>query len=229
MGSLRKEGLLEDMTPRLVEETYLRKPSENSKSRKRYGIFECAYCGKHWETQVWNIKRGHTKSCGCLRGDTHGLSSNIFYHTWSNMCRRCNNPTNDNYKNYGGRGITVCEEWLDIRNFIEWAEQTHPNNKEVTLDRIDVNGNYEPNNCRWVDATTQSINQRIGSNNKSGYVGVSWRKDRNKWTVRIRTKVRYEYLGNFDDLMEAVIFRDQYIIENKLPHKLNLKQEQINE
>lgn len=225
-GKEMEEEIVKDMTPRLIGETWRKYPTEKSRWKAIYGLYECQYCGKEFETIAHKIKSGHTRSCGCLRGDVHGLTSNIFYHTWSNMCRRCNNPTNGNFKHYGARGIKVCDEWLDIKNFIAWAELTHPNIRGVTLDRIDVNGNYEPNNCRWADATTQMINQRVKKNNKSGYIGVSWRKDRNKWTVRLRTKRRYECLGHFDDLMEAVIFRDNYIIENKLPHKLNLKQEE---
>ena len=229
MGDWAMSENMKDMTPKLIGETYLRKAKESSKKKGRYGLYECPYCGKHWEATTYSIKNKHTKSCGCLRGDAHGLTSHTFYHTWSNMCRRCNNPANDNYKHYGARGITVCEEWLDVRNFIEWVEATHPNIEGVTLDRINVDGNYEPSNCRWTDSTTQRLNQRISSSNKSGYVGVSWRKDRNKWTARIRVGLEYKHLGNFKSLKEAVIFRDNYIIENKLPNKLNLKQEKPNE
>ena len=82
------------------------------------------------------------------------------------------NPDNIKaYKDYGGRGITVCEEWLDVANFISWAESTHPNTEGLSLDRIDNDKGYSPENCRWVDKTIQAINQRIGRNNTSGYVG----------------------------------------------------------
>ena len=229
MGNLMGEEVVRDMTPKLIKDLGTRYPTEKSTKKARYGLYECAYCGSEFETIAYKIKSGHTRSCGCLRGDAHGLTSNIFYHTWSNMCRRCNNPTNGKFKHYGARGIKVCDEWLDIKNFIAWAELTHPNIRGVTLDRIDNDKGYSPENCRWADATTQMINQRMKKNNTSGYIGVSWRKDINKWTVRLRTEIRYECLGHFDDLMGAVIFRDNYIIENKLPHKLNLKQEKINE
>ena len=221
---------IKDMTPKLIGETWRKYPTNTSKQKATYGLFECQYCKKEFECQVSNVKRGDTRSCGCQRKGIniiHGLSHNIFYMKWKSILSRCNNPQNASYINYGGRGITVCNEWLSLQNFIIWCEQTYI--EGMTLDRINNDGGYSPDNCRWADRLTQTINQRVKKSNKSGYVGVSWRKDRNKWIVRIGTEIRYECLGHFDDLMEAVIFRDNYIIENKLPHKLNLKQEKINE
>ncbi len=228
-GNRMEEGVERDMTPRLVGETYMKYPTEKSIKKYRYGLYECQYCKKEFEAQTAHIKSGGTKSCGCLREDIHGLTYNRFYKTWYGMLQRCNNPKIKAYKNYGGRGITVCEDWLDVRNFVDWAEKTYPNIEGHTLDRIDNDKGYSPENCRWADKTTQNINQRMREDNKSGYIGVRWREDRNKWVVCVRTGVKNAYIGQFEDLMEAVIFRDNYILENKLPNKLNLKQEQINE
>ena len=219
------EEVEKDMTPRFIEDLGMRYPTEKSSRKARYGLYECQYCNKEFETQSNNIKHG-LKSCGCQRkgiNKTHGLESNKFYGTWSKMVHRCTNPKNKKYKDYGGRGIAICEEWLNIKNFVAWAESTHPNIEGFTLDRIDNDKGYSPENCRWADKTTQVLNRRIMKNNKSGYVGVSWCKVRGMWTIRIKIKTKNECLGNFDDLMKAVIFRDNYIIENKLPHKLNLK------
>ena len=218
-----EELVEEDMTPRFIKDLGMRYPTELSKQRSRYGLYECPYCGKHWEVVMGSVKCGDTKSCGCLRGESHGLKGHKLYGTWRQMVQRCTNSKHENYKNYGGRGIIVCEEWLDIKKFIAWAESTHPNIEGYTLDRIDNDKGYNPDNCRWADRTAQVLNRRIMKNNKSGYTGVSWCKVRGMWTIRIKIKTKNECLGNFDDLMKAVIFRDQYIIENKLPHKLNLK------
>ena len=118
MGDLIEEGGVRDMTPRLVGETYRKYPTEKSTQKVTYGLFECQYCKKEFEGGVNSVKRGQTKSCGCQKGgNIHGLSYNQFYRTWKHMVDRCTNPKIKAYKNYGGRGITVCEEWLDIRNF----------------------------------------------------------------------------------------------------------------
>ena len=230
MGDLMEEGEVRDMTPRLLKDLGMRFATEKSNYKVRFGLYECVYCGNSWECNSYNINLGYTKSCGCLsiiNNITHGLTHNRFYGRWGSIQARCNNPKSKGYKDYGARGITVCDEWLSATSFVAWCEDTYI--EGYTLDRIDNDKGYSPENCRWADKTTQAINQRIQKNNKSGYVGVSWKKDKNIWTIRIKVNTKYVWLGDFDDLMGAVIFRDQYIIENKLPHKLNLKQEQINE
>ena len=217
------EKLEKDMTPKLIGETWRKYPTETSKQKATYGLFECQYCGKHWESQVRSITGGGAKSCGCQQGGKpiHGLGTNKFFPTWNGMCRRCNNPKDISYKNYGGRGITVCEEWLDIRNFVDWAEKTYPNIEGYTLDRIDNDKGYNPDNCRWADRTTQSINQRMKSNNTSGFVGIVWYKITSKWVAQITVNKIVIHLGYFDSVQEAVLARDNYIIQNNLPHKLS--------
>ena len=216
------EEELEDKSPVLLRDLGMRFPSEVSKQKARYGLYQCGYCGKEFETQVSSIHRGSTKSCSCLGGvTTHGLESNRFYDTWKNILKRCNNPKNKSYKNYGARGITVCEEWLDVRNFVSWAERTHPNIEGVSLDRIDNDGNYEPSNCRWADKVTQNTNQRKRSTNTSGFVGVYWDISKNKWTAKVGSNNKLINIGTFKTKEEVVQARDNYIIENKLPHKLS--------
>ena len=211
-----------DMTPKLIGETWRKYPTDTSKQKVTYGLFECQYCGKEFETDIQSVKSGNTKSCGCLRGDAHGLRSHKFYNTWKHMVDRCTNPKIKAYKDYGGRGISVCEEWLDVRNFITWAEKTYPNIEGYTLDRINNDKGYSPDNCTWSDKTTQAINQRIKKNNTSGYVGVSYYDRDGKWEAYISINNARKRIGLFKDKIEAVLARDNYIIENKLPHKLSI-------
>ena len=212
------------MKPRFIEDLGMRFMTEKSSRKYRYGLFECQYCGKEFETNIQSVKCGDTKSCGCLIGKnmTHGLRSNRFYDTWYNMLRRCNNLESINYKNYGARGITVCEEWLNVSNFVAWCDLTYPNIEDATLDRINNDKGYSPENCTWSDKTTQAINQRMKQSNTSGYVGVIWHIRDKRWVVNIRISKKLINLGSFKDKIEAVQARDNYIIENKLPHKLSI-------
>ena len=216
-----EEELERDMTPRLIIDLGMRFATEKSNRKYRYGLYECQFCNIEFEGGVDSVKRGHIKSCGCLRGDAYGLTSHKFYNTWKHMVDRCTNPNHKAYKDYGARGITVCEEWLDVANFVAWAEKTYPNIEGYTVDRIDNGKGYSPENCRWVDVTTQILNQRKRKDNTSGFVGICWSNKNNNWMAKIKSGDLYIYIGSFITKEEAVLARDNYIIENKLPHKLS--------
>ena len=218
-----EEELEKDMTPRLIGNTFMKKPTNKSKYARKYGVFQCPYCTNTFEAMVSNIDSGGTRSCGCQINKqkiTHGLSKHRLFDTWYGMITRCYTTTSKDYISYGGRGIIVCEEWLDVRNFIEWCESTHPNIEGLSLDRIDVNGNYEPSNCRWATTLIQNVNKRLQLNNKSGFAGVNLLKS-GRWKCRISINKNRITLGTFLTIEEAVQARDNYIIENKLPHKLS--------
>ena len=213
------------MIPKLMGETWRKYPTETSKQKITYGLFQCQYCGEEFEALLSNVKRGRTKSCGCQKVNTlgikHGLYNNRFYNTWNQMVGRCNNHKNKKYKDYGGRGITVCEEWLDVRNFVAWAESTYPNIDGMTLDRIDNDKGYSPENCRWADKSTQSINRRKMRTNTSGFVGVYSGVSKDGWYAKVGVNSKQIVIGVFKDKMDAVQARDNYITQNKLPHKLS--------
>ena len=208
-----------DTKPKLIGETF-HKLMSNTNRKKIYGLFECQYCYSLFECIVYAVERGSTSSCGC-KSIKHGLYSHRFYGTWNGMIQRCTNPKIKAYKNYGGRGITVCEEWLDIKLFIEWAEATHPNIEGYSLDRINNDKGYSPENCRWADRVTQRANQRISKDNTYGYPGISFRGI--SWIAEIGIGNKSKYIGSFKTIEEAIQARDSFIIENNLPHKLSIE------
>ena len=134
----------------------------NKKSRKSYWLCKCE-CGNEKVICGNSLKTGNVKSCGCLlkRGNTkHGLKHTRLYDILCGMKRRCYNPNQPCYKNYGARGIKVCDEWLnDPKAFYDWSI-THGYKDDLTIDRINVNGNYEPSNCKWVSIKEQGRNKR---------------------------------------------------------------------
>jgi len=124
-------------------------------------------CGKDKAIYSYDLKSGHTKSCGCLRQETtgnklktHGLSNKIpEYESWKGMKKRCANPKDKEYRNYGDRGIKVCDRWLNsFKSF--YADMGSKPSPSHSIDRIDVDGNYEPSNCRWATPKQQRNNQR---------------------------------------------------------------------
>lgn len=131
-------------------------------------VWEClCECGKTTVVKGVHLKSGHTKSCGCysserttLMNTTHGETHTRLYSIWNSMKNRCNNPKRNCYPYYGGRGIRVCEEWENsFVSFRDWA-QNNGYAPHLTLDRINPDKNYEPNNCRWATWHEQRINQR---------------------------------------------------------------------
>lgn len=121
-------------------------------------------CGKIKEKPVYarDLKVGKVVSCGCIHHQKitiHNGSKERLYQTWKGMLKRCENPNCTNFHNYGKRGIKVCDEWKDYLTFKAWALKTGYKER-LTIDRINVNGNYTPDNCRWVTLKEQSNNKR---------------------------------------------------------------------
>lgn len=133
--------------------------------------FQCQCdCGNMFFARPIDLEKGKVKSCGCIQREVseNSVSHDRLYHVWNSMKARCYYENSESYRNYGGRGISICDEWLkNYQSFKDWAyENGYDENAprgECTIDRIDVNGNYEPNNCRWITNLEQQKNKRPSS------------------------------------------------------------------
>lgn len=156
-----------------VEGTY----SGKSKSRRRTFLCRCD-CGNSKNIALNSLRTGNTKSCGCIKKITspinataHGMRCSKIYSVWRGMKQRCYLKSNPSYKDYGGRGIRVCDLWLDdFQAFYDWAME-NGYKEGLSIERINVNGDYEPDNCEWIPFSEQSLNKRntrlITFNNKT--------------------------------------------------------------
>lgn len=180
-----------------------------SKTGKMIRRWKCKCdCGNITIVRHGDLRNGSTVSCGCYNYEkesaakTHGYSRTKLGNVFEGMKQRCNNPKNKNYEKYGGRGIKICTEWLnDPKKFFDWAIK-NGYKEGLSIDRIDVNGNYEPDNCRWADNEAQCLNQRLRKDNKTGHKGIYYSEGVYRVQIR-RNKKRY-YFGSYKTLPEAV-------------------------
>jgi len=135
------------------------------RNKKRYFLCECD-CGNTREVRLVALRSGEIKSCGCLRNEQnrvanlkHGGWGSRLYRIWHSMKQRCLNPNDSSYIHYGARGIEVWKDWLDFESFYQWAVNNGYED-HLTLERKNVNGNYEPSNCEWIPQSEQLNNTR---------------------------------------------------------------------
>lgn len=176
----------------------------SDKSMNATWLCKCE-CGKEVVISGIYLRNGETKSCGCLHKEvakktmtTHGLSKTRLYKVWAGIKSRCYNPNNNNYKYYGAIGITMCDAWLNsFESFRNWSLQNgydeNAKAQECTIDRIDNNLSYSPDNCRWVNHVMQCNNQssnKMFSYNGETHTMAEWERIFNMKYTTLRARIR---------------------------------------
>lgn len=188
-----------------------------AKNGKNYWLCKCD-CGNTKEIRAASLLNGSSKSCGCLHkslisGENHynykhGKAHSIEHIIWCNIKQRCLNSKSTFFHHYGGRGITMCDRWRDsFENFLEdMGKRPGP---KLSIDRIDVNGNYEPSNCKWSTQSEQMRNIRMLKRNTSGFTGVHWDRRKSVWIVQIHMSEKRR-IKAFPTKEEAIACRQQW-------------------
>lgn len=190
----------------------------SGKCTKRYGIFMCESCNNKYERRFDNVRKYCIHCSRKLNVKSHNESKTRLYGIWGSMKYR---GTSNNVKGY--ENISICDEWKDYLVFKDWA-MSNGYKEDLSIDRIDNSGDYEPSNCRWTNYYIQNQNKRkIVSTNTSGYRGVYGYKDRDYYYASIRHNGKKVNLGRFYDKIEAAKAYDGYVIDNGLNSPLNFQ------
>lgn len=209
-------------TPKLIQDLGMQYPTATSKQKTRYGLYLCQ-CGTEFKCMSKSIRYKETISCGCYRIKRatnlwkefnhpikHNLTNTRLYKVWSGIKTRCSNENRKDFQYYGGRNISICDEWRnDFISFYNWA-MSNGYQDNLTIDRIDTNGNYEPSNCRWATMKEQSETKRNPIfRNKKGYSFVT-SENRYISYITVNKKVYKKYSGTME---EAIKNRKELVCE----------------
>lgn len=180
-------------------------------SKKRTFNVTCTLCGSNKERSSYHVVHKLYGDCECKRN--HNMSRTSIYERWKSMKARCYNEKSAAYPDYGGRGITICDRWKE--SFVNFYEDMgEPPTPKHQIDRINNNGNYEPNNCRWATQLQNVNNQREKTHNKTGYQNV-YKKD-GKYEAYFEYDKKYYHVGRFEDPQEAY---EQTVIKKRKVHQ----------
>ncbi len=200
--------------------------SHIGRCREKYYLCKCK-CGKIKSVRGHSLRHGNSGQCQACSASktrnrvTHDKSKTPVYCSWKGMIHRCMFPNDPNYKNYGGKGISVDILWQNFETFYDWSIQNGWE-KGLTIDRINVDGNYTPGNCRWTTKKKQKENVHLlSSANKSGYRGVSWTKDKQKWLSRITVDYKIHHIGHFQNKDDAAKAYNKYVMSQGIKRPLN--------
>lgn len=197
------------------------------KSKSRSLIWQCKCdCGNVKNVPSTYLLGGDTQSCGCLqlesekknikkaqdKAKTHGMSKTNLFRRWAGMKQRCENINNNAFNDYGGRGIKICDEWSSFENFRDWSLNNgyKPN---LSIDRINVNGNYEPTNCRWATSETQANNRRDTvylTINKARKTTKEWSNEYSIKPATIKTRIKAGLIG--EELLQPLRHKASCVI-----------------
>lgn len=187
--------------------------SKSGKSYQTYAICQCD-CGNIFEHQIYHIRNGTVKSCGCyfeeireMQRQAYHKTESPLYRTWNSMKQRCSNPNIQNYEDYGGRGIKVCQDWIDdFESFETWSFDNGYRPKQgLSLDRIDVNKGYSPDNCRWTNNYVQSVNKRVPSH----VIGTTYKGQMH--TIDEETHCRKDWCNIYGVSDATVRYRERHM------------------
>lgn len=232
-------GKLKDYSGEKFGRLTVIKRVENNKYNQVRWLCKCD-CGNEKIVLANNLRNGETKSCGCLKKEQdyiniahikHNKSNTRLYNIWKNMKHRCNNPNNNKHKFYYDKGIKVCNEWLnDFMSFYNWAINNGYQDN-LTIDRINNDGNYEPNNCRWATVTEQNNNQSTNIKIKYNNNIYTMKQFCKKYNLK-RETLDYRLKNNWDiekiintptQSKKSILYNGIYYTAKELAVKFNLK------